>query len=146
VLMSGAIATLLAQWGLIPMLHLGPRNSCLWGMALAIGGVVLVALGSDLHSITLGYALSSLGFGLFRPGYTAGSSLAVTRAEQGQSAGIIAATNGAAYIFAPAAGVLLYNQSWWLGFAVIIALCVSVIILGITGMSRDDDMTEEAAR
>ena len=143
VLMSGAIATLLAQWGLIPMLHLGPRGSSLWGMALAVGGVALVALGSDLHSITLGYALASLGFGLFRPGYTAGSSLAVTRAEQGQAAGIIASTNGAAYIFAPAAGVLLYNQSWWLGFAVIIALCIAVVVLGLTGMGRDEDMSED---
>ncbi len=145
VLMSGAIATLLAQWGLIPMLHLGPRGSCLWGMALAVGGVALVALGSDLHAITLGYALSSLGFGLFRPGYTAGSSLAVSRAEQGQSAGIIASTNGAAYIFAPAAGVLLYNQSWWLGFAVIIALCITVFGLSLSGMGRDEDITEDAA-
>ena len=141
--MSGAIATLLAQWGLIPMLHLGPRGSSRRGMALAMGGVALVALGNDLHSITLGYALASLGFGLFRPGYTAGSSLAVTRAEQGQAAGIIASTNGAAYIFAPAAGVLLYNQSWWLGFAVIIALCIAVVVLGLTGMGRDEDMSED---
>lgn len=46
--------------------------------------------------------LASLGFGMFRPGFTSGASLAVSRVEQGQSAGIVASVNGAAYIFAPA--------------------------------------------
>ena len=32
VLMSGAGATLLAQWGLIPFLALGPRRLVFWGL------------------------------------------------------------------------------------------------------------------
>ena len=41
----------------------------------------------------------------------AGASLAVRRSEQGDVAGKIASVNGAAYIFAPAVGVALFN--WW---------------------------------
>lgn len=140
VLMAGAAATLFAQWGLIPTLQMGPRISCLWGMVLAALGAALLSVASNLHAITLGMALASLGFGLFRPGFTAGASLAVSRAEQGQSAGIVASVNGAAYIFAPAIGVWLYGHSSWIGFAVIELLCLAVIVLGTKGMTRDDEL------
>lgn len=140
VLMAGAIATLLAQWGLIPLLHLGPRAASLWGMVLAALGTAVVSVAAELHAITLGVALASLGFGLFRPGFTAGSSLSVSRAEQGQAAGIVASVNGAAYILAPAIGVWLYGHSSWVGFATIELLCVAVIVLGLRGMTRDDEL------
>ncbi len=138
VLMAGALATLLAQWGLIPFLQLGPRASCLGGMGLALVGVALLSVASDLHTITLGLAIASMGFGLFRPGFTAGASLAVSGAEQGQSAGIVASVNGAAYIVAPALGVWLYGHSPWIGFGVIELLCVAVIVLGLKGMTPDE--------
>lgn len=141
VLMSGAIATLLAQWGIIPLWHLGPRASCLWGIAVAALGAGLMAVANDLHTITLAMALASLGFGLFRPGFTAGASLAVSRAEQGQSAGIVASVNGAAYIVAPAVGVWLYGQSVWLWFGVVETLCILVLLAGWRGMASDDVLT-----
>ena len=140
VLMAGAGATLLAQWGLIPLLRLGPRTSCLWGISLAAGGAALVGAAQDLHAIALGVSLASLGFGLFRPGFTAGTSLAVSRVEQGQSAGIVASVNGAAYIFAPAAGVWLYGHNPWIGFAAIELLCAAVLFVGIRGMARDSEL------
>jgi len=142
VLMSGAIATLLAQWGIIPLWKLGPRASALWGVSLAAMGVALLAVAQDLHAITIGTAIACLGFGLFRPGFTAGASLAVSRAEQGQSAGIVASVNGAAYIVAPAVGVWLYGHSSWIGFAVIELLCLAVLILGLKSMGRDEDLLE----
>lgn len=142
VLMSGAIATLLAQWGIIPLWKLGPRASALWGVSLAAMGVALLAVAQDLHAITIGTAIACLGFGLFRPGFTAGASLAVSRAEQGQSAGIVASVNGAAYIVAPAVGVWLYGHSSWIGFAVIELLCLAVLILGLKSMRKDADLLE----
>ena len=142
VLMSGAIATLLAQWGIIPLWKLGPRASALWGVSLAALGVALLAVAQDLHAITIGTAIACLGFGLFRPGFTAGASLAVSRAEQGQSAGIVASVNGAAYILAPAIGVWLYGHSSWIGFAVIELLCLTVLVLGIKGLGHDEDLIE----
>lgn len=139
VLMLGAVATLLAQWGLIPMLHLGPRSAALWGMVLAAAGTLVIALASELNATAIGFALASLGFGLYRPGFTAGASLAVSRAEQGQSAGIVAAVNGAAYVIAPAFGVWLYNTSPWAAWSLILTLCTAVVALGWKGMRSDGE-------
>jgi len=129
VLMCGAIAMLLAQWGLIPMLGLDPRMSTILGMGLVSVGMLAVALGQDLHTITTGFAICSVGFGLFRPGFTSGASLAVTLGEQGQAAGIVAAVNGSAYIVSPAIGVWLYNHSHWMVWAVVEALVLSVLVM-----------------
>ena len=140
VLMTGAGATLLAQWGLIPILHLGPRSATIWGMTIGLAGTAVVAAGTDLHSLAAGFALASLGFGLFRPGFTAGASLAVSRAEQGQSAGVVAAVNGAAYIVAPAIAVWIYNHWEWLAFSIIAALMLVTLMVAWRGTQRDEDL------
>lgn len=143
VLMSGAFATLLAQWGLIPYLHMGPRSATLWGMALAATGSAMVGLTTDLNAITLGFVIASLGFGLFRPGFTAGASLAVERHEQGQVAGIVASINGAAYVFAPAVGVWLYTVAPLESFALITGLCVFVLVWGRKALQLDEALVRD---
>ncbi|MDP4574336.1 MFS transporter [Qipengyuania sp. G39] len=143
VLMAGAIATLLAQWGLIPRFDLGPRAATLSGIAVAAFGVAFLGVADDLHSIALAYAIASLGFGLFRPGTTAGTSLAVTRAEQGQASGVTASVAGASFIYAPALGVWLYGHSDWLGFGLIVALCAIVFAYGWVSLQRDSALTKD---
>lgn len=143
VLMAGAIATLLAQWGLIPRFDLGPRAATLSGIALAAAGTIMLGLADDLHLIALSFAIASLGFGLFRPGSTSGTSLAVTRAEQGQASGITASVAGASYVFAPALGVWLYNHSDWLSFGLIVALCLAVLVYGSLALQADEELTRE---
>lgn len=138
VLMCGAIATLLAQWGLIPALSMGPRTATLAGMALCAAGALVIALGRDLHATATGFAIASMGFGLFRPGFTSGASLAVTPAEQGQVAGIVAAVNGSAYIITPAIGVSLYNHSAWLVWALIETLALAVIVVTLLLLRPDE--------
>jgi MFS family permease len=130
VMFIGAMATLLAQWGLIPILSPKPSASVLWGSLLALVGVCVTGSSYDFYGISMGYAISSLGFGLFRPGFTAGSSLAVSRHEQGDVAGKIAAINGAAYIFAPAVGVALFNIWAPMTFALIALSLLFLIIWG----------------
>ena len=137
VLMMGAVATLLAQWGLIPVMNLGPRVSTLSGMALGVVGAVVFGTATQLHGIALGFAIAALGFGLFRPGFTAGASLSVSRPEQGQVSGKVASINGASYIYAPALGVWLYGHSDWIGFATIIAFCIAVMVIGWTRLDSD---------
>lgn len=143
VLMCGAIATLLAQWGLIPRLDLGPRAATLSGIMIAAVGVVYLGVADNIHAIALAYAIASLGFGLFRPGSTAGTSLAVTRAEQGQASGITASVAGASFIYAPALGVWLYGHSDWLGFGLIVALCLMVFGYGYGTLQRDSKLTRD---
>lgn len=143
VLMCGAIATLLAQWGLIPRFDLGPRAATLSGISVAVFGIAILGGAQELHTIALGYSIASLGFGLFRPGTTSGTSLAVTRAEQGQASGIVASVAGASFIYAPALGVWLYNINDWLGFGLIIVLCLAVLALGWFNLQADSELTRD---
>lgn len=130
VLMAGAFASLLAQWGLIPILKPGPRVAVLGGAALAAVGLMMVGLAGDLHAITIGFALASLGFGLFRPGFTAGASLAVPRRDQGSIAGMTASINGSAYIVSPAIGVLVYGWNPLAAFGLMAVLCAFLVCWG----------------
>src|SRR4051794_38905501 len=98
----GAVAGLLAQWGVIRMFEMTPRQLLRWGVACAAAGNLLVAMAHDYSTVVAGYAVASLGFGFARPGFTAGSSLAVTWREQARVAGAIAAVNGINAVFAPA--------------------------------------------
>jgi hypothetical protein len=127
-LMAGAGATLLAQWGLIRLLRLNPSQLMRWGCVLAAVGTVGVALAQDFHQVVVAFALSCLGFGFARPGFTAGSSLAVPREEQGGVAGAVTSVNGACFIVAPFVGIGLYKIGptlpYWLGAAALGGLAV----------------------
>jgi fucose permease len=107
-MMAGAIAGLLAQWGLIRMFRMAPRDLLRWGAGLAALANLIVAFAPSYSGVVLGYALSSLGYGFCRPGFTAGASLAVTHAEQARAAGMIAAVNGVNTVVAPLF-VMLYG-------------------------------------
>ena len=100
-MMFGAVAGLLAQWGLIRMFEMTPRQLLRWGVGIAAFGNLIVALSPGYYGVVVGYAVSSLGFGFARPGFTAGSSIAVGLGEQARVAGAIAAVNGINVIFAP---------------------------------------------
>ena len=109
VLMMGAGAALLVQWGVIPLLGLSPRRLVLVGLVLAAAGVALTGVATSLYGIATAYALANLGFGFTRPGFTAGSSLAVGPAAQGSVAGKVTSVNGASFVLGPSIGVGLYE-------------------------------------
>jgi MFS family permease len=128
VLMAGAVATLLAQWWLIPQLHLSPRALVLWGSVIAAVGSGLTGLADGLYGITMSFALASLGFGLYRPGFTSGASLAVDRHEQNAAAGMVTSVNGIPYIAGPAVGVLLYQIWRPLPFLATAAVMIALVL------------------
>jgi MFS family permease len=109
VLMMGAGSSLLVQWGLIPLLNLTPRRLVLAGLVVAALGTALTGIASSLYGIALAYAIASAGFGLIRPGFTAGSSLAVGPEAQGSVAGKVTSINGASFVLGPSIGVGLYE-------------------------------------
>jgi len=141
VLMASAFATLLAQWGLIPLFKMTPRPTVLGGAALAICGILMTGLAQDLHSIVLGFATASLGFGLFRPGFTSGASLSVPRRDQGAVAGMTASINGSAYIISPAIGVLLYNWHPMVAYGLMAAFCLWLVAWGWSALRQDQPAT-----
>jgi hypothetical protein len=98
----GAVAGLLAQWGIIRMFEMTPRQLLRWGVATAALGNLIVALSPNYSWVVFGYAIASLGFGFARPGFTAGASLAVGGRDQARVAGAIAAVNGINVVLAPA--------------------------------------------
>ena len=100
-MMFGAMAGLLAQWGIIRMFEMTPRQLLRWGVGVAAVGNVIVAMQPTYAAVVAGFAISSLGFGLARPGFTAGASLAVDMHEQARVAGAIAAVNGVNVVLAP---------------------------------------------
>lgn len=131
VMMASASATLAAQWGLIPRINFGPRALLIWGSLIAAVGTTGTMLAHDLYGITIAFAVASIGFGLTRPGFTAGASLAVPLAEQGAVAGVITSANGISFIAAPALGMALYAFDQNLPF-----IASAVLLLLLSWLSR----------
>ena len=127
VLIMGAGAALLVQWGLIPLLNLSPRRLVLVGLVLATGGTLLTGLATSLYGIALAYAIASSGFGFTRPGFTAGSSLAVGPGAQGSVAGRVTSINGASFVLGPSIGVGLYEVARPLPYLVAAGACALTI-------------------
>ncbi|HEX8570317.1 MAG TPA: MFS transporter, partial [Caulobacteraceae bacterium] len=127
-MMAGAAAGLLAQWGLIRMLSMSPRSLLRWGCGLACIGNAAMAVAPDFGGVVFAYALANLGFGLARPGFTAGVSLAVNAHEQGAVAGALTGVVGASFIVAPVAGMALYELSTPLPF--LLNAVVAIALLG----------------
>lgn len=138
--MGAAGATLLAQWGIIRLLDLTPSQLMRWGSLIAAAGTAGIALAPDFHTLVLAFAVASAGFGFARPGFTAGASLAVGRAEQGAVAGAVTAVNGACFILAPAVGIGLYELvpelPYVLAAAALLALAASAWVNPLLRNSR----------
>lgn len=130
VLMMGAGSALLAQWGIIPLLNLNPRQLMLIGLGLSAVGCFATGSATSLYGIATAYALSTLGFGFSRPGFTAGSSLAVGQAAQGSVAGKVTSINGAAFILGPSIGVALYGLWRPLPYLVAAAALALLVLYG----------------
>ena len=146
VLILGAGAALLVQWGLIPLLNLDPRRLMLFGLVAAAIGTVLTGMATSLYGIALAFALASAGFGFTRPGFTAGASLAVGPGGQGSVAGKVTSINGASFVLGPSIGVGLYDV--YKPFPYLVAAAALVLLFGYAWRTlhapvqptlRDDD-------
>ncbi len=136
VLMIGAGAALLVQWGIIPLLAMTPRGMALVGLVVASVGLVGTSQANTLFGLATTYALSSVGFGFVRPAVTSGSSLAVGRELQGAVAGRVTANNGAAFIIGPALGVALYEGWRPLPYLAAAVMCVAALAYGWRAIRR----------
>lgn len=108
-MLAGAAATLMAQWGLIPLLKLQPAALMRWGAALALAGNLMSIAAPGYYGVVVGYAVVSMGIGFARPGFTAGSSLSVGPHEQGAIAGLMMSLAGLSFLAPPVIGVALYE-------------------------------------
>ncbi|AYV45355.1 MFS transporter [Caulobacter flavus] len=141
---AGAVAGLLAQWGLIRMFSMGPRELMRWGVAVAALGNVVVAFAPDYAGVAIGYAVSSLGYGFARPGFTAGASLSVGARDQAGAAGAIAAINGLNVVVAPLF-VLLYEAVGWAPFVLNALILVAMLAYALRQAVLSRVSTAEAS-
>ena len=144
---AGAVAGLLAQWGLIRMFRMGPRELMRWGVATAALGNIVVAFAPDYAAVAIGYAIASLGYGFARPGFTAGASLSVEAKDQAGAAGAIAAINGLNVVVAPLF-VLLYEQIGWAPFVLNTVILIAMLFYAMRQVMlrsvNQDDADREA--
>lgn len=134
VLMTGAFAALLVQWGLIPLFDLRPRALILVGLTLAAIGCVANAFATTLFGTAIGFALASAGFGFARPGYTAGSSLAVGPELQNAVAGKVTSVNGASFVLGPAIGVAMYEAWHPLPYLAAAIMCLALVLYSMRAL------------
>ncbi|MET4324177.1 MFS transporter [Bradyrhizobium sp. RT5a] len=151
-MVCGALASLLALWGLIPIFRMTPKALLRWGAGLASVGSVLVALSPDYAIAIVGYALASLGFSLARPGFIVGASLSVSMKEQARVAGAIGAISGVNVLFAPFAVSLyeLFPPGPFLLESVVLAgllayACVSPTLRNVGGRVSAEGINDEPA-
>ena len=126
---AGAAATLMVQWGLIPLLRLQPLALMRWGAALALIGNLASIVVPGFFGVVVGYAIVSMGVGFARPGFTAGSSIAVGPHEQGAVAGLIMSVAGLSFLVPPVVGVALYELTEWAPFAGNAVLLAGAVLL-----------------
>lgn len=139
VLVTGAGAALLVQWGVIPMLNLTPRAMARTGLVIAAAGLAGTAAADSLYGLATAYALSSVGFGFVRPSVTAGSSLAVGRELQGAVAGRVTSNAGAAFIIGPALGVALYELWRPLPYLATAAMCAVAFAYALSALKPEPE-------
>jgi MFS family permease len=123
----GAIAGLVAQWGLVALAGMMPRALLRWGAALTLCGNALIILLPGYLSLVIAFAFVSLGYGLARPGFSAGASLAAPDRGQGAVAGALSSIAGASIVVPPIVAVLLYEYLPALPFILLSALGVALL-------------------
>ena len=147
-MMAGAVAGLLAQWGLIRMFAMSPAHLLRWGAGLAAGANLLVAFAPSYWTLVIGYSVASLGFAFARPGFSAGASLSVGLHEQARVAGAISAIFGLNVIFAPLF-VWLYQEvpagPFLLNMAILAGLLVYALKNGVLREAGEKPTTDEDA-
>jgi MFS family permease len=147
-MMAGAVAGLLAQWGLIRMFGMGPAMLMRWGVALAAGANLLVAFTPNYWTLVMGYSVASLGYAFARPGFSAGASLSVNMHEQARVAGAISSIFGLNVLFAPLF-VLLYQYTqagpFLLNMMILLGLLLFAIRHTVLREAGEDPTTEEDA-
>lgn len=147
-MLAGAAATLMAQWGLIPLLKLQAADLMRWGAGLALVGNLMTIAAPGYYGVVVGYAVISLGVGFARPGFTAGSSLSVDRHEQGAVAGLMMSLAGLSFLGPPVIGVALYEvaeaapfvaNAALLGFATLLCFSSARLRLGPPDLPDRDE-------
>ncbi|HEY2034394.1 MAG TPA: MFS transporter [Rhizomicrobium sp.] len=132
-LMASSMAALFAQFVIVQRFRFSSRTLTIAGIATAVFSNLLFLIARDFSTVVLALVLSGLGFGMARPGFTSGASLAVSRHEQGAVAGLLNAAGAAGFIFGPLIG-WLYEFSPFVPYA--FGAAMMLLLLAAQFLSR----------
>lgn len=159
--MVGAMAVMISQLALIPLLKLRNRTLMVVGcIPLCIGALMLLGtlfIEPSAHNVSLVYPILitaqffiGIGQGLARPGFSSGASLAVSPQLQGNVAGLVISANGMGFIVTPFLGLALYQfvaqpLPFILGaiLLVVMALFAHFAIPDGVGEADDEDASDD---
>jgi hypothetical protein len=105
-LMASDMAALFAQFVVVQRMGFSSRTLTIAGITTTVLSNTLFIFVQDFPTVVLAMIMSGLGFGMARPGFTSGASLAVAPHEQGAVAGLLNAAGAAGFIFGPMIGWL----------------------------------------
>lgn len=128
-LMFSGVAMIITQGIQMKNQKWQPKQLLLVGSLLLVISMALFLFVISLLSYYLAFFLFGVGAGLMMPGFMAGSSLAVSREQQGGIAGLLASVQGISAVIAPILSTSLYQVDRHLPFAIIAAM---VLVMAIT--------------
>jgi len=129
-LLCAGVGTILSQTIIVRRFNWPPVRLLRTGTSVAVAGFVLMIPDASLALFIPAVFLVGLGLGMATPGYIAGPSLLMSKAEQGGMAGLISANNGLTFVIAPTLATALYE--WWSRlpiFVAVIAMSSVVVFL-----------------
>jgi MFS family permease len=146
--MASSMSALFAQLVVVQRLPISARQLTHCGLAAAFVSFAVFLLTGHFGPLVFALALSGLGFGMARPGFVTGASLAVAPHEQGAVAGIIGGASATGFIFGPVIG-WMYERSpyapYWFGAVVIVLLSISMFVSSTLRQAGDVPPEPEAA-
>ena len=150
--MSSSMAALFAQLVLIQRVRISARAMTNWGLGAAMACGLIFLFSGQFGPLVVGLALSGLGFGMARPGFTSGASLSVAPHEQGAVAGIIGGASAMGFIAGPVIGYM-YEWSPYIPYIFMAVLLAALFVymwlsptLRYAGtIESDHEVLEEAA-
>ncbi|HWA29524.1 MAG TPA: MFS transporter [Rhizomicrobium sp.] len=132
-LMASDMAALFAQFVVVQRMGFSSRTLTIAGICTTVLSNTVFIFVQDFPTLILAMIMSGLGFGMARPGFTSGASLAVSPHEQGAVAGLLNAAGAAGFIFGPMIG-WLYEFSPRVPY--IFGVCAMLALLAAQFLSR----------
>ena len=127
-MVCGAVAGLIAQWGIIGLGGMRPKAMLRWGALLAAAGNGAVLLQTTFTSLLVSFFVISLGYGLARSGYAGGAFLSAGRSDQAAVAGAVSTITGASIVLPPIMATLLYQVSPAFPFAIAATMMAGLLL------------------
>jgi len=143
-MMLSAIASLVAQVGIVNRMNLAPSTLLRLAMPLLLAALSVIAMVTDEAALFGAMALLGLGMGLASPAFTSGASLAVGAEEQGALAGVTSSCPPLGFTIGPLLGTALYQIDGRLPYVVALALYVPLALFVF--LARPGAVGSEAPR